>query len=207
MELGYFSMPSHPPERGLKAGHDWDLQTLRWLDELGFTEAWIGEHHTAPVGTASGARPAGRPGAAANETHPHRPRRLPAALSPPGRTGEPRRHAGSPVRRPPDVRRRRLRPAQRLGDVQRRRHVRRQPRHDPRSARHHPPPVERRAIVPVPRQILERRQARNDVRLPEAAHQAVAEAASADRRRRPVEKLRHAENGRRARLPAAQPEP
>ena len=41
MELGYFSMPSHPPERGLKAGHDWDLQTLRWLDELGFTEAWI----------------------------------------------------------------------------------------------------------------------------------------------------------------------
>jgi alkanesulfonate monooxygenase SsuD/methylene tetrahydromethanopterin reductase-like flavin-dependent oxidoreductase (luciferase family) len=48
MELGYFSMPSHPPERGLKAGHDWDLQTLRWLDELGYSEAWIGEHHTAP---------------------------------------------------------------------------------------------------------------------------------------------------------------
>jgi alkanesulfonate monooxygenase SsuD/methylene tetrahydromethanopterin reductase-like flavin-dependent oxidoreductase (luciferase family) len=48
MELGYFSMPSHPPERGLKEGHDWDLQTLRWLDELGFAEAWIGEHHTAP---------------------------------------------------------------------------------------------------------------------------------------------------------------
>jgi alkanesulfonate monooxygenase SsuD/methylene tetrahydromethanopterin reductase-like flavin-dependent oxidoreductase (luciferase family) len=48
MELGYFSMPSHPPERGLKAGHDWDLQTMRWLDELGYSEAWIGEHHTAP---------------------------------------------------------------------------------------------------------------------------------------------------------------
>lgn len=48
MQLGYFTMPSHPPERGLKAGHDWDLQTLRWLDELGFAEAWIGEHHTAP---------------------------------------------------------------------------------------------------------------------------------------------------------------
>jgi alkanesulfonate monooxygenase SsuD/methylene tetrahydromethanopterin reductase-like flavin-dependent oxidoreductase (luciferase family) len=48
MELGYFAMPSHPPERDPKAGHDWDLQTLRWLDELGFTEAWIGEHHTAP---------------------------------------------------------------------------------------------------------------------------------------------------------------
>ena len=43
MELGYFSMPSHPPERGLKAGHDWDLQTLRWLDELGvFVKAYAG---------------------------------------------------------------------------------------------------------------------------------------------------------------------
>ncbi|MBS0559676.1 MAG: LLM class flavin-dependent oxidoreductase [Proteobacteria bacterium] len=48
MELGYFTMPSHPPERGLKEGHDWDLQTFRWLDELGYKEAWIGEHHTAP---------------------------------------------------------------------------------------------------------------------------------------------------------------
>ena len=48
MKLGYFTMPSHPPERGLKEGHDWDLQVLRWLDELGFEEAWIGEHHTAP---------------------------------------------------------------------------------------------------------------------------------------------------------------
>ena len=48
MELGYFAMPSHPPECGLKEGHDWDLQVLRWLDELGYQEAWIGEHHTAP---------------------------------------------------------------------------------------------------------------------------------------------------------------
>ncbi|MGQ0699271.1 MAG: LLM class flavin-dependent oxidoreductase [Panacagrimonas sp.] len=48
MDIGYFTMPSHPPERSLKDGHDWDLQTLRWCDELGFKEAWIGEHHTAP---------------------------------------------------------------------------------------------------------------------------------------------------------------
>ena len=48
MEVGYFTMPSHPPECGLKEGNDWDLQTLRWLDELGYQEAWIGEHHTAP---------------------------------------------------------------------------------------------------------------------------------------------------------------
>ncbi|MBX9699771.1 MAG: LLM class flavin-dependent oxidoreductase, partial [Acetobacteraceae bacterium] len=48
MDFGYFAMPSHPPERGLKAGHDYDLSVLRDLDRLGFTEAWIGEHHTAP---------------------------------------------------------------------------------------------------------------------------------------------------------------
>jgi len=48
MDFGYFAMPSHPPERGLKQGHDYDLSVLRDLDRMGFTEAWIGEHHTAP---------------------------------------------------------------------------------------------------------------------------------------------------------------
>ena len=48
MEYGLFTMPSHPPERSLNDGHQWDLQQLRWADELGFREAWIGEHHTAP---------------------------------------------------------------------------------------------------------------------------------------------------------------
>ena len=48
MQYGLFTMPSHPPECGLFDGHLWDLQTLRWADELGFAEAWIGEHHTAP---------------------------------------------------------------------------------------------------------------------------------------------------------------
>ncbi|HYM32683.1 MAG TPA: LLM class flavin-dependent oxidoreductase [Candidatus Cybelea sp.] len=48
MDLGLFTMPSHPPERSLYDGQQWDLQVLRWADELGFQEAWIGEHHTAP---------------------------------------------------------------------------------------------------------------------------------------------------------------
>jgi len=48
MDYGLFTMPSHPPERTLFDGHQWDLQQLRWADELGFSEAWIGEHHTAP---------------------------------------------------------------------------------------------------------------------------------------------------------------
>ena len=29
MELGYFTMPSHPPERPLKDGHEWDLKVIR----------------------------------------------------------------------------------------------------------------------------------------------------------------------------------
>ena len=48
MKFGMFTMPSHPPERGLKEGHDFDLMNFRWLDELGYEEIWIGEHHTAP---------------------------------------------------------------------------------------------------------------------------------------------------------------
>lgn len=48
MELGLFAMPAHPPERGLKAGFEWDLEVIRWLDELGYQEAWVGEHHTVP---------------------------------------------------------------------------------------------------------------------------------------------------------------
>src|SRR6478609_7802522 len=31
MEVGYFTMPSHPPECGLKEGNDWDLQIAQAL--------------------------------------------------------------------------------------------------------------------------------------------------------------------------------
>lgn len=47
MKLGTFAMPSHPPERDLREGWEWDLQTIKWADEFGFSEAWIGEHHSA----------------------------------------------------------------------------------------------------------------------------------------------------------------
>jgi alkanesulfonate monooxygenase SsuD/methylene tetrahydromethanopterin reductase-like flavin-dependent oxidoreductase (luciferase family) len=43
-----FLMPSHPPERPLADAYRWDLQVLEWADRLGFHEAWIGEHFTAP---------------------------------------------------------------------------------------------------------------------------------------------------------------
>jgi alkanesulfonate monooxygenase SsuD/methylene tetrahydromethanopterin reductase-like flavin-dependent oxidoreductase (luciferase family) len=48
LKLGAFLMPSHPPERSLRDGIAFDLATLRLLDRLGFDEAWIGEHFTAP---------------------------------------------------------------------------------------------------------------------------------------------------------------
>ena len=47
MKLGYFTMPLHPP------GSEWsytlqkDIQQILLLDELGYDEAWIGEHFTA----------------------------------------------------------------------------------------------------------------------------------------------------------------
>jgi alkanesulfonate monooxygenase SsuD/methylene tetrahydromethanopterin reductase-like flavin-dependent oxidoreductase (luciferase family) len=48
LQLGAFMMPSHPPDRPLLEGIGWDLAQLRRLDQLGFAEAWIGEHFTAP---------------------------------------------------------------------------------------------------------------------------------------------------------------
>ncbi|MEW6298214.1 MAG: LLM class flavin-dependent oxidoreductase [Thermodesulfobacteriota bacterium] len=48
MKAGVFMMPSHPPERSFYDGHVWDLQHLELCDQLGFHEAWIGEHFTAP---------------------------------------------------------------------------------------------------------------------------------------------------------------
>jgi alkanesulfonate monooxygenase SsuD/methylene tetrahydromethanopterin reductase-like flavin-dependent oxidoreductase (luciferase family) len=48
MKFGLFMMPSHPPERSLYEAHQWDLDFLCLVDELGFAEAWIGEHFTSP---------------------------------------------------------------------------------------------------------------------------------------------------------------
>jgi alkanesulfonate monooxygenase SsuD/methylene tetrahydromethanopterin reductase-like flavin-dependent oxidoreductase (luciferase family) len=47
MEVGYFTMPLHPPgSNPTQTLHD-DLEQLVTLDELGYKEAWIGEHFTA----------------------------------------------------------------------------------------------------------------------------------------------------------------
>ncbi len=47
MKLGYFTMPLHPPGSDPAKTIRDDLDQLVVLDELGFTEAWIGEHFTS----------------------------------------------------------------------------------------------------------------------------------------------------------------
>jgi alkanesulfonate monooxygenase SsuD/methylene tetrahydromethanopterin reductase-like flavin-dependent oxidoreductase (luciferase family) len=46
MEVGYFTMPLHPPGSNITETLVDDLAQLVVLDELGYKEAWIGEHFT-----------------------------------------------------------------------------------------------------------------------------------------------------------------
>ncbi len=47
MEVGYFTMPLHPPGSNLTKTLEDDLEQIVALDGLGYKEAWIGEHFTA----------------------------------------------------------------------------------------------------------------------------------------------------------------
>ena len=47
MKLGYFTMPLHPDGGELTETLDHDLEQIIYLDKIGFSEAWIGEHFTA----------------------------------------------------------------------------------------------------------------------------------------------------------------
>jgi len=47
MKLGLFSMPCHPPRRPHAQTFDEDLELLVLADQLGYDEAWIGEHYTS----------------------------------------------------------------------------------------------------------------------------------------------------------------
>ena len=46
MKLGFFTMPLHPPGSDLTRTMDDDMEQIVILDELGYIEAWIGEHFT-----------------------------------------------------------------------------------------------------------------------------------------------------------------
>jgi limonene 1,2-monooxygenase len=47
MKFGIFMAPFHPLGEDPTLAIDRDLELIEWLDELGFDEAWIGEHHSA----------------------------------------------------------------------------------------------------------------------------------------------------------------
>ena len=160
------------------------------------------------VGAAPRAGPPDAGRAAAHQEHPHRPRRLPDALLPPRRAGQPHLAARSHQPRAAELRRGRQRAAQRLGDVRRGRHGRREPRDDPGIRRVHHEPVDPGAGLDPRRQALEGRSAPRHARHgPRAAPQAPPAAASADRRGRAELALADARDGRREGLAAAQPEP
>ena len=46
MQFGLFMMPLHPPHRAYADGYERDVRQIVRADELGFSEAWIGEHLT-----------------------------------------------------------------------------------------------------------------------------------------------------------------
>ena len=46
MKLGLFMMPLHPPEKDRTQCFEEDIELVVRADELGFSEAWFGQHHT-----------------------------------------------------------------------------------------------------------------------------------------------------------------
>ena len=47
MKFGFFLGPFHRAGENPTLALDRDLELIEWLDQLGFDEAWIGEHHSA----------------------------------------------------------------------------------------------------------------------------------------------------------------
>ncbi len=48
LELGLFLMPATLPDCPLADALDWNLDVIRKADQLGYREAWIGQHFTTP---------------------------------------------------------------------------------------------------------------------------------------------------------------
>ena len=49
LQLGMFLMPVHDPEKPLAQCFDEDLELVVRCEELGFSEFWVGEHHSSSV--------------------------------------------------------------------------------------------------------------------------------------------------------------
>ena len=174
MEIGIFLMPAHPPERSLYDATQWDLDIIELADQLGYVEAWVGEHFTVPWEPICAPDLLLAQALLRTKSHQARARRAPVALSPPGRIGPPRGLFRPPRPGPLHARRRRQRHPGRLGAVRRGRQERRASRDDPRSARDHVAHLDRGRTLGASRKVLERQRNCADVRRPdEAPHQAL----------------------------------
>jgi alkanesulfonate monooxygenase SsuD/methylene tetrahydromethanopterin reductase-like flavin-dependent oxidoreductase (luciferase family) len=46
MKIGMFIQPMMQPERTVFESHEWGLQSAIWADQYGFSDVFVGEHHT-----------------------------------------------------------------------------------------------------------------------------------------------------------------
>ena len=49
MKLGYFMMPLHHIDRDYHETLQEDIEAIVLADELGYSEAWVGEHYSSAV--------------------------------------------------------------------------------------------------------------------------------------------------------------
>ena len=47
LRFGAFIAPFHPIDENPTLAIERDLELVEWLEQLGYDEAWIGEHHSA----------------------------------------------------------------------------------------------------------------------------------------------------------------
>ena len=83
MDFGIFMAPFHRVGENPSLAIHRDLELVEWLDQLGYDEAWIGEHHSAGWELIALARGLHRRRGRAHQQHPPRHRRDFAALPPP----------------------------------------------------------------------------------------------------------------------------
>ena len=110
MKFGLFMMPLHHPTENPTLAFQRDLQLIEYVEDLGFDEIWVGEHHTGGWGDHPLTRHLHQRRGAADETDPHRHRggqpAVPASVRRGGADGLPRpshlrpHYVGSRPRRP-----------------------------------------------------------------------------------------------------------
>ena len=49
MKLGYFMMPLHHINRDYHETLEEDMEAIIYADQLGYSEAWVGEHYSSAV--------------------------------------------------------------------------------------------------------------------------------------------------------------